>query len=281
MNLLKNKKYTGLLEYGEYRREDYYPRIIDDLTFDIVSKRIESNKRSPARMKAYENYRLSGKLHCGYCKSLMTGESGTSKNGTIHHYYKCFGKKRHNHCEKTSVKKDELENLVVSLVLKHILAEDKILDTIEGIVSTYNETVSQSTELSILKQEYSQNEKYLNNILTAIKNGIFSDTTQKELARLEQRKLDLEESILVQEALQQNKLTKEKVLFFFKKFVDTELGDEDAKTSIISHLVYKVILYNDKIRIILKNKDHHTVEASIEELENLCSNLTQLSPPTK
>lgn len=279
MNLLKNKKYTGLLEYGEYRREDYYPRIIDDLTFDIVSKRIENNKRSPARMKAYENYRLSGKLHCGYCKSLMTGESGTSKNGTIHHYYKCFGKKRHNHCEKTSVKKDELENLVVSLVLKYILAEDKILDTIEGIVSTYNETVSQSTELSILKQEYSQNEKYLNNILTAIKNGIFSDTTQKELARLEQRKLDLEESILVQEALQQNKLTKEKVLFFFKKFVDTELGDEDAKTSIISHLVYKVILYNDKIRIILKNKDHHTVEASIEELENLCSNLTQLSPP--
>ena len=280
MNLLKNKKYTGLLEYGDYIKENYYPRIIDDNTFEIVSKRITDNKRSPARMKAYCLYRLSGKLYCGHCKSLMTGESGTSKQGKIHHYYKCFGKKKHNGCDKKSVKKEELENLVVALVLQHILAEDKILDTIEGVTSAYNESVKQSTELSILKQEQAQNEKYINNILTAIKNGIFSETTQKELIKLESRQTELKEAILVQEALQQNKLSKEQVLFFFKQFIQEELSDEEAKTSIIDTLVYKVVLYDDKIRIILKNKDNITKGGSLEELEKMCSNLAQLSPPS-
>ena len=279
MNLLKNKKYTGLLEYGDYVKENYYPRIIDDNTFEIVSKRIEDNKRSPARMKAYCLYRLSGKLYCGHCKSLMTGESGTSRQGKIHHYYKCFGKKKHNGCDKKSVKKEELENLVVALVLQHILAEDKILDTIEGVTAAYNESVKQSTELSILKQEQAQNEKYINNLLTAIKNGIFSETTQKELIKLESRQTELKEAILVQEALQQNKLSKEQVLFFFKQFIQEELSDEEAKTSIIDTLVYKVILYDDKIRIILKNKDNITKDGSLEELEKMCSNLAQLSPP--
>ena len=279
MNLLKNKKYTGFFKYGDYEKKDYYPQIIDNNTFEIVQKRIEDNKRSPARMKAYNLYRLSGKLYCGYCKSLMTGESGTSKDGIIYNYYKCFGRKKHNGCEKKTVKKEELENLVVSLALRHILSEEKILDTIENIVEAHNSAISTTAELSILKQEKIQNQKYLDNILTALKNGIFSETTQQELIKLEKRKAEIEEEILIQEALQQNQLSKEKVLFYFKQFVDNELKEEEAKDSIINNLVYKVILYDNKIIVILKNKDKITEDLSLEELENLCSNLTQDSPP--
>ena len=279
MNLLKNKKYTGFFKYGDYEKKDYYPQIIDNNTFEIVQKRIEDNKRSPARMKAYSLYRLSGKLYCGYCKSLMTGESGTSKDGIIYNYYKCFGRKKHNGCEKKTVKKEELENLVVSLALRHILSEEKILDTIENIVEAHNSAISTTAELSILKQEKIQNQKYLDNILAALKNGIFSETTQQELIKLEKRKAEIEEEILIQEALQQNQLSKEKVLFYFKQFVDNELKEEEAKDSIINNLVYKVILYDNKIIVILKNKDKITEDLSLEELENLCSNLTQNSPP--
>ena len=279
MNLLKNKKYTGVLVYGKYIKEDYYPRIIDDNTFEIVQRRIEQNKRSPARMKAYITYRLSGKLYCGHCKSLMTGESGTSKGGGIYSYYKCFGRKKHNGCKKETVKKDELENLVVSLVLKHILSEDKILDTIENIVNVTNSSKTEEAELSVLRQEQKENQKYIDNILNAIKNGIFSETTQQELVRLENKKVELEEAILIQEAKQQNLLTKEKVLFFFKQFISEEFNNEESKDAIINYLVYKVILYDDRIRIILKNKDEVNDDLSVEELEKLCSNLTQDAPP--
>lgn len=146
-------------------------------------------------------------------------------------------------------------------------------------MTAYNNSVSQSTELTLLKQEQAQNEKYINNILSAIKNGIFSESTQKELISLEKRRTELEEAILVQEAFQQNKLSKEQILFFFKKFISEELNDEEAKTSIIETLVYKVILYDNKIRIILKNQDNFTTDGSLEELEKMCSNLAQLSPP--
>lgn len=279
MNMLKNAKYTGLLNYGQYTKENYYPRIIDAETFVAVSNRIDINKRSPARMKAYENYRLSGKLYCGYCKGLMTGESGTSKQGTIYHYYKCFTKKKHkDKCNKLSVRKDALEDLVVSLVLNNILAEDKILDTIENVVEVYNSSLTESAELNILRQDLSTTEKHIANILEAIKNGIFTESTKTELVKLEKRKEELNKQITVEEANKEEKLSREQVLFFFKSFVKSELSDEVTKTIIIDRLVNKVILYDDRIIIILNNSDNN-IDEPIENLEELCSNLPQLSPP--
>lgn len=279
MNMLKNAKYTGLLNYGKYTKEDYYPKIIDAETFVAVSNRIDINKRSPARMKAYENYRLSGKLYCGYCKALMTGESGTGKRGTIYHYYKCFTKKKHkDRCNKLSVRKDALEDLVVSLVLNNILAEDKILDTIENVVEVYNSSLQESAELNILKQDLATTEKHLANLLEAIKNGIFTESTKAELVKLEKRKEELKKQITIEEANKEEKLSKEQVLFFFKSFVKSELSDEYTKTVIIDRLVNKVILYDDRIVIILNNSDRD-IDEPIENLEELCSNLPQLSPP--
>ena len=279
MNMLKNKKYNGVFEYGDYYVEDYYPKIIDDKTFDIVARKIEKNKRSPARMKAYENYRLSGKLYCGHCKSLMTGEAGTSKSGIVHHYYKCFGKKKHNGCKKLSVRKDELESLVASLVLNHILAPDKILDTIENIVISYNEDIKEDCEITILKKELAENNKFINNIITAIKNGIITESTQKELVELEDKKKALNEAIAKKEAEEDFVLTKERVLFYFDEFIKDSLSDEEAKDIIIERLVNKVILYDNKITIVLYNKDDHSFDADIDMVEDLCSDLTQSAPP--
>lgn len=283
MNMLKNKKYNGTLEYGEYTVENYYPKIIDDNTFQIVQARIEKNRRSPARMKAYEYYRLSGKLYCGHCKSLMTGESGTNRHGITYHYYKCFGKKKNNGCTKQSVKKVYLENLVADLALRHVLSEEKLLSTIEGIVTTYNESIKDSPELNLLKQEYNNTEKYINNIMTAIKNGIITETTQSELIKLESQKRELLEAITIKQTQSERLLTKEKVLAYFTNFVNEELNDEEAKTSIIEHLVEKVILYDDRIIVVLKNREDRTIESNIEDIESLCENeysdLTQLSPP--
>lgn len=81
-------------------------------------------------------------------------------------------------------------------MLQHILAEDKILDTIEGVTSAYNESVKQSTELSILKQEQAQNEKYINNILTAIKMVSFQRPHKKSLLNLNPDKQNLKKLYL-------------------------------------------------------------------------------------
>lgn len=72
------------------------------------------NQKAPARHKAEDDYILTTKLKCGKCGAFMVGDSGTSKTGAVHHYYKCASAKRHKGCDKKSVKKDWIENLVVN-----------------------------------------------------------------------------------------------------------------------------------------------------------------------
>lgn len=43
----------------------------------------------------------------------MVGESGTSKTGKVHYYYKCVNAKRGKSCDKKAVQKDWIEQAVV------------------------------------------------------------------------------------------------------------------------------------------------------------------------
>ena len=44
----------------------------------------------------------------------MFGESGTSRTGEVHRYYKCATAKKHKGCKKKTVRKQWLEDLVVN-----------------------------------------------------------------------------------------------------------------------------------------------------------------------
>ena len=60
---------------------------------------VAKNKKAPARRKAEDDYLLTTKLFCGYCGSLMFGESGTSRSGDVHWYYKCATVKKRKSCQ--------------------------------------------------------------------------------------------------------------------------------------------------------------------------------------
>lgn len=90
------------------------------------------NKKAPARHKAEDDYLLTTKLFCGYCGAYLCGESGTSRTGIVHHYYKCVSvKKKRKECHKKPVKKVWIEDLVVSAAMEMIMDDDAI----EAIVS--------------------------------------------------------------------------------------------------------------------------------------------------
>ena len=60
----------------------------------------------------------------------MCGESGKSRNGTVHHYYKCVSvKKKCTDCKKKAVRKQWLEDLVVTEVMK-VVMDDKAIEAI-------------------------------------------------------------------------------------------------------------------------------------------------------
>lgn len=83
-------------------------------------------KKALAKHKAEDEYLLTTKLFCGKCQCYMVGESGTGRN-KVHRYYKCASVKNHKGCDKKTVKKDWIENLVIK-VIKDIIFDDNLIN---------------------------------------------------------------------------------------------------------------------------------------------------------
>ena len=60
---------------------------------------------------------LKKKVICGICGRPINGESGTSQNGTTMYYYKCSNRKKHYSCSKESIRKADLEEMVLNTTL--------------------------------------------------------------------------------------------------------------------------------------------------------------------
>lgn len=103
--ILKNDKYIGVYRYMDVVIENGVPAIISKDLFNKVQNMFQHNYTARARSKAKEDYLLTTKLFCGHCGSPMVGESGTSKTGKLHLYYKCVGRKRKHSCKKKIEKK--------------------------------------------------------------------------------------------------------------------------------------------------------------------------------
>ena len=131
-HMLNNRRYMGEFSYRDMVIPDGIPAIVPKELFDRVQEKLAKNKKAPARHKAEDDYLLTTKLFCGYCGAYLCGESGTSRTGKVHHYYKCVSvKKKRTECHKKPVRKEWIEDLVVSETMKMVM-DDK---AIEAIVS--------------------------------------------------------------------------------------------------------------------------------------------------
>jgi GNAT superfamily N-acetyltransferase len=112
-NILKNRRYLGEYIFRDIVIPNGIPRIVPQELFDRVQERMATNKKAPARYKADEEYLLSTKLFCGKCQRMMAGESGKRRDETVYRYYKCSGVKRKLGCDKKTVRKAWIEDVVV------------------------------------------------------------------------------------------------------------------------------------------------------------------------
>ncbi len=247
-NILKNEKYIGVYECAGIRIENGIPPIIDTELFSRAKKRLDANRQAPARYKAHMKYLLSGKLYCGHCQSGMIGESGTSKQGKTHYYYICAEKKRNRSaCDKKIVRKDWLENLVVSETVKNILQPDKIQLIAKRCAELSAKESAQNGELKYLQKQLAETNKALNNLVAAIEQGVFSQTTQGRLTELEATKARLQFEIESHKAALPT-LTEKHIIFMLSQF-QRETTDNLAEynENIIECFVNSVHLYDDKL----------------------------------
>ncbi len=250
-HLLKNRRYMGEYSYRDVVKEDGIPAIVPKELFERVQERLAKNKKAPARHKAEDDYLLTTKLYCGKCGSFMVGESGTSHTMKVHRYYRCVNTKKKKLCDKKAVKKDWIEDLVVSYTMKAIMNDD----VMERLIDTLMELQKkESTDLPLLKKQLAETEKGINNMLNAIQAGIFTPSTKQRLDELEETKSQLEVGIL-QEEMQKPLLTREQIAFFIYRFRKFDVTKREQRQRLIDSFVNAVYLYEDKIILTFNYKD--------------------------
>ena len=207
--MLKNRRYIGELSFRDIVVPDAIPAIVPKDLFDRVQKRMEKNKRAPACGKADEEYLLTTKLYCGKCGALMFGESGVSHTGKMYTYYKCAVAKKKKTCDKKAVRKQWLEDLVVSETMR--LVEDDA--SMNAIIAKVMELQNQeSTDLPIYEKQLKETEVGITNMLNAIQMGILTSSTKERLEALEEQRKELQARI-AEERLAKPKVTEEFVRF--------------------------------------------------------------------
>ena len=272
--MLKNRKYIGEYKYMDIVIPNGVPAIVSEDIFNKVQKKMERNKYAPAKEKARIDYLLSTKLFCGKCGAYMIGESGYGSKGNMYHYYKCANAKKNKSCDKKTVKKDYIENLVVMLTRQEVLRDDVIESITEEI---YNLQTKENSKIAVLKQNLKEVDNGINNILNAIQMGIVTSSTKQRLEELEQRKSYLEMALMTEEA-EHPILPKEEIKYWISKFKDGDVNDMRYKQKLIDTFVNSVYLYDDKLIITYNFRDGART-ITFEEVNN--SDLVQDGPPYK
>ncbi len=274
--LFRNRKYIGEYKYQDVIIPGGVPAIISEELFNRVQSRKEKNRRAPARAKADDEYLLTTKLICGNCERLMVGESGRSRNGTIHYYYKCISSKRRTGCKTKGVKKDWIEKLAVFTTVNRVLKDEEI-DRISDKLVIMQE--QENTLIPMLKQQLAETEKGINNLLNAIQQGLFNTSAKKRMDELEKQKEELEVSIL-QTELARPKYTKDEMVRWISRFKHGDIDSVDYRRQIIDIFVNSIRLYDDRIIFTYNYKDG-TEAISLADIEAaLGSDLGGECPPS-
>ena len=239
--ILKNERYTGKYTKDNEVYTNMFPRIIDDETFAKVKARSRVNHYGKRSVQTV--YLLRNKLICGYCGKPISAESGTTRNGKKINYYKCSGiKKYRNGCIKETVRQEILEEYVLNILLNEF-AKPKIQDQMVKILMDLQNAPKTNSNLNMLIKTKKQTEITLNNIMSAVEQGVVNKTTNNRMKQLEQQIEDLERQILVERSKTTIKIREEDI----RKFYIEALKQEPLL--LIDTLIKQIKLYNDKIQI--------------------------------
>ena len=238
--ILGNEKYSGSYRKGDEIIDNIYPQLIPTDTYQKVRDKAEKNKFGKRSIKTV--YLLRHKVKCGYCGRPISAETGTARNGEVKRYYKCIGRKKDNNgCIKTQIPKDFLEEFVSNVIIEKLIDTQNIDTIIAEIMRRQN--LNENGNLKMLSNEKSRIDRALDNLVTAIENGITSNTTNKRLHDLEKQQEELERQMLIERSKTAVKLNERDIRQYYEQALRLEMP------MLINFLVKEIVLYNDKIEI--------------------------------
>lgn len=250
--ILKNRRYLGEYRFKDTVAENVFPVLVTPEIFDICQRQLSSNQQKPAHFKKVkESYLLTGKIFCGHCGGHMSGVSGTSSGGITHRYYHCNTAKKKKLCDKKRIKKELIENIVIDYTF-NILKDKSIISDIVEVC--YNSQTKENIALIAMNKRLKETEKEIDNIISAIKQGIITSSITETLKALETEKENLQTSIL-QEQIERPILSKEEIRYWIDRFRLMNRNNEQEMKLLINTFVNSIYVYDDKMLITFNYRD--------------------------
>lgn len=263
-NLITNERYLGYYIYDDLRIEGGVPRIISDELFYKVQEVLKMKKNPQGRHRSESDYLLTGKLFCGKCKNPMVGISGTGKSGAKHHYYACQNKRLRKNCDKENVRRDALEEAVTRAICEYALQDD-VIEWIADSTVAYNKKMEEQSHIAALENELSEITRSIKNIMSAIEQGIFTDTTKERLLDLEKEKKQLTAKIAAQRA-DIITISRNDIIAGLEMFRDGDVTDKQYQEKLFDTFLVAVYVYDDSLKIVFSfSGNKNTVKLPLDE----------------
>ena len=169
----------------------------------------------------------------------------------LYTYYKCAAAKKKKTCDKKAVRKQWLEDLVVSETMK--LVEDDA--SMNAIIAKVMELQNQeSTDLPIYEKQLRETEVGITNMLNAIQMGILTNSTKERLEALEEQRKELQARI-AEERLAKPKMKEEFVRFWLLRFRKLDMTQPEQRQALVDTFINAIYLYDDKVLITFNYKE--------------------------
>jgi site-specific DNA recombinase len=148
------------------------PRIIDEVTWQRVQKKMGSNKRGEA--SAQENCLLSGLARCGKCEGAMVGNRRPGGTKGLYISYECLTRKRTKQCDMKSVAKHVIEGVVIDYLRDQLFSPNGIEQLAKRIIQLAGQrNQGISKDIRALEAQLQGVQAEINNIVDAIAQGMF------------------------------------------------------------------------------------------------------------
>ncbi len=247
--ILRNKKYAGyyIVKSSNIEIKDAIPKIIDE---EIFNKCQYILTHKTIHHKSVGKYILTDKLFC-QCGGKMIGSSGYGRHGKLYKYYRC-----NNKCSE-NIPKDIIENKIIDLTINHILSEKMKKQITEKVFEFYDKAKKED-DTKHLKDKIKENEKKINNLLTSLENGIYSESIKERLNGLEDENNNLYENLKKIEHSKSRRVSKEDIKRTLDSFSSFDLKDENERKNLIDIFIKKIELSENKIKIQYKLGDEKT-----------------------
>ncbi len=226
------------------------PSIIDMPTWERVKKRMSNNKMN-ASNRAKRTYLLSGLLRCGKCGALMCGITHISGKGYETSYYVCGNKYRNHTCDAQNLSAKMVEREITESLFTEILdidSIDKYSVKLSEAIESFGDNNKDREEG--IKKELTQRKRELTNLVSAMKQGHYTNTVQDAIDETEAQVSILENQLREIKGSQQKPVDKGDIIIgFIKDLQEAKESPEKLKAIIKKHIVGIKVIDNRNLEI--------------------------------